>query len=541
VVDEAHQILSQRTFRAQFAKVKELAPFQVQKIYITGSLPIRHERRFLLEAGLSYSTKIIRSPTHQPQISYNLFKVSSMTTNAVRLAIDIAKFMETLMEPNHIGIIFSKSKSEVDELHKKFTKCSSHSDLTTSDRGHNETSWLNGFHRWIAATTGLIHGIDSPKVGVIIFIGQPFGLINLYQGSGRAGRDGQKAWVIIIDFVNINQICPSDFAEDLECVTECLDLLERQDCHRLPFSETLDGQKESCLDLEGAHLCNVCDPDSIVVAGITPLLLDPLEPIPDEEEMDEYDKYNESMEMNIDFEQLPFFESDIPTQSRATFVTETQTAVPSSSIPSTPDTQVQPLLIAPSHLIPPSTNVPSSQVKRAVSLYHRNAKTLSDKSLIINQYTSKLAGKCVLCWAYQGFYNPRHMKDLWRSCKGHGQYVRGNWIAFKKLFHFEKYKFCFQCFLPQGDYLPPSHPMFQANRKDRKPCPLEDFVVLLLYFIRNEREWWNKARGTFPDMPAQPNEQEYARWCQVVEKSDNFYNGLELVVWFLFTYRPVQR
>lgn len=534
MVDEAHQILSQQSFRSQFAKVKELAPFKVQKIYITGSLPIRHEKRFLLEAGLSYSTKILRSPTCQPQISYNLFKVSTMTTNAVRLAIDVAKYMETVMDSKQIGIIFSKNKNEVDELHKRFTKCSSHSDLNASDRGHNETSWRAGFHRWIAATTGLIHGIDAPNVGAVIFIDLPYGLINLYQGAGRSGRDGRKSWVVIIDFVNFSQIPPKNFRDDLECLTEGLELLARLDCHRLPLSETLDGRNDGCTDLAGSHLCNVCDEDSIIVAGITPLLLDPLPPA---EEVDEYDRYNEYMDISVDFDQLPFFNSG----HSATPITETSpfaTPLSRTDLPVVPDQQ---LAVAPIHLIPPTTNQPSAKVLLAVSVYHQNMRTLSSKSLMLNQFTSKLTLKCVLCWAYQGLYVPHHQAGLWRTCKGSGQFVKTNWISFKKRFRFEAYKNCFQCFLPQGDYLPPSHPMFHTSDKARKPCPLEDFVVLLLIFIRFESTWWSQAQKAFHTLPARPGEAEYANWCQLVESSDNFYNGLELVLWFFHTYKPPHR
>jgi superfamily II DNA helicase RecQ len=36
----------------------------------------------------------------------------------------------------------------------------------------------------------MICGIDDSNVGVIIFVGLGYGLVNLYQGTGRSGRDG---------------------------------------------------------------------------------------------------------------------------------------------------------------------------------------------------------------------------------------------------------------------------------------------------------------------------------------------------------------
>lgn len=549
MIDEAHQILSQASFQSQFAKIKALAPFPVQKIYMTGSLPIRLEKRFLLETGLSYSTKIMRSPSFQPQISYNVFKITSMSADPIRLAIDIAKFMETVMEPDQIGIIFCKSKREVDELQKRFTKCSSHSDLSVTDRAHNEESWRAGFHRWMAATTGLIQGIDAPNIGAVICIDVPYGLINLYQGAGRSGRDGRRSWAIIIDITNHHQIVPKNLSEDFECVTESSEFLKRDDCHRLPISELLDGRSDSCLDVENAHLCGRCDKESPIVAGITPLLFEPPQPIDSMEvdeanEPDEFDRYNDSIEWDSDLLELPFSNATLPAttqndrSSQSSSLILIQTDHTFSDPP--PTTHTASLAIAPSHLIPPSSNAPSSKVVQGTSFYHKNMKTLRDKSHMLHRITSRLALKCVLCWVYQGSLKDQHINDLFRSCKGSGQYIRTNWIGFKKLFKFPKYQYCFQCFLPQGKDLPPCHPTFHTADHQRKSCPVQDFVPLLLIFIRYEPTWWIRARQAFRSLPGNPNEQEYATWCQIVEQADNFYNGLELVLWFLYVFQPVE-
>ena len=564
VIDEAHQILSHQSFRSQFSKIKELAPFAVQKIYMTGSLPIRLEKRFLLETGLSYKTKILRSPTFQPQISYNLFKVSTMTTTLTRLAIDIAKFMETLMEPNQIGIIFSKGRKEVDDLGAQFTKCCSHSQLSVADRSHNEQVWRAGFRKWMAATTGLIQGIDAPNIGVVIFIGIPYGLINLYQGAGRGGRDGRRSWAIIIEVTNNNQLLPRNIDDDLECLTEGAEFLQRDDCHRLPISETLDDRALNCLEIEHAHLCGRCDPDSVITSGIIPLLRDPPPPmlmeVDEAEEKDEFDLYNESLDM--DLTQLPFYaESALPplnpsplqqsetiNESTSTHPTQsptipndpstTQTSTSNTSPASTAVARKDQLAIAPTHLIPPTSNDPSTKVLQATSLFQQNMRTLHNKCRMLNKITSKLTLKCVLCWIYRGVFEPHHgTNDLFRRCKGSGQYIRSNWIGFKKRFKFGDYQYCFQCFLPQGNNLPPSHPAFHTGDKQRRSCPLQDFVPLVLIFIRYEQSWWMQARSAFRTLPAQPDEGEYASWCLVVEKQDNFYNGLELVLWFLYVFK----
>jgi superfamily II DNA helicase RecQ len=62
VIDEAHQVLTNREFRKQFKDLAALASFRVQKIMITASLPRRLESRFMINIGLPLSTKIIRAP-----------------------------------------------------------------------------------------------------------------------------------------------------------------------------------------------------------------------------------------------------------------------------------------------------------------------------------------------------------------------------------------------------------------------------------------------------------------------------------------------
>jgi hypothetical protein len=94
-----------------------------------------------------------------------------VNTIVIWLVIDVAKFMEIIMEPDQIGIIFCTSKA--DTVHKRFTHCSSHSDIP--NQAHNEAEWCEGHKRWIAAMTDLIHGIDAPNVGVAIFVRLPYG------------------------------------------------------------------------------------------------------------------------------------------------------------------------------------------------------------------------------------------------------------------------------------------------------------------------------------------------------------------------------
>ena len=102
-----------------------------------------------------------------------------MNTDEIRLAIDCAKVLETLMDADQQGVIFCTTKHQAKELHERFTKCSSYSDLPPEERGHYELIWKNHDCRWMASTTGLIQGIDLRNISGIVFLGMPYGLLNI--------------------------------------------------------------------------------------------------------------------------------------------------------------------------------------------------------------------------------------------------------------------------------------------------------------------------------------------------------------------------
>lgn len=203
VLDEAHQILSDGEFRPQFQKLSSLAELKVQFIYLTASLPKRLEARFLAQACLPPDTLIVRAPSDQPSISYIKLSFNTMNTDHIRLAVDVVHIMTKIIGPKRKGIIFCSTINEADTLSSKATlNCVSHSKLPTNVKADNEARWKNGEFQWIAATTGMICGIDNPNVGAIIFVGLGYGLVNLYQGAGRSGRDGTPSWAIVLQSSN---------------------------------------------------------------------------------------------------------------------------------------------------------------------------------------------------------------------------------------------------------------------------------------------------------------------------------------------------
>jgi Helicase conserved C-terminal domain len=537
VMDEAHQIITEAEFRPQFLKIRELAEFKAQLIYLTASLPKRLEAQFLIQTCLPPDTIIIRAPCDQPQISYIKLTFNSMNTDRIRLAVDVANIMTEIMGPDRKGIFFCSTIEEADILGAKYTSnCVSHSKLPYGIKAENEAKWKSGQSPWIAATTGMICGIDDSNVGVIIFVGLGYGLVNLYQGAGRSGRDGTPSWTIVLQSSNTYMaIPPKGLNDDPQCIQESDEWLLAEECRRIGFSSLFDKARVSCSDLLDAHFCDFCKPDLELIVTLRSKIPDP--PVFDPPEEDNFNNFNCDL-MNMDFDGIlelsataitpptPYL---LPTslQHSSSIILSHNSTSHSSFHQPTPSSS-DPFFLA------PTPGVASMQIERQVAFYKATKATKAEKSKILNAFTTMLLGKCPLCWAYQGILVDRHNKFQWIQCRGptvKGFMELGFDRPFKRRIKYPAYTFCWKCHLPQGDFLPPSHPKMDSGPKGLKNCPHEDFVTFLVLFIRRDAEWWKRACRAF-GIVSNISEADLVKWYTAEDVQGGFNNSLELIIWF---------
>jgi ATP-dependent DNA helicase RecQ len=73
-----------------------------------------------------------------------------------------------------------------------------HAGLDNAARETRQKAWMSGNPRVIVATNAFGMGIDKPDVRLVVHVDCPESIEAYFQEAGRAGRDGKKAWAVIM-------------------------------------------------------------------------------------------------------------------------------------------------------------------------------------------------------------------------------------------------------------------------------------------------------------------------------------------------------
>ncbi|CDF78861.1 ATP-dependent DNA helicase, RecQ family [Formosa agariphila KMM 3901] len=157
--------------------------------------------------------KIFKQSFFRPNLAYMVFHED-----------DKYYRIETILRKySNSSIIYVRSRKLTLEianfLEKKGIKASSfHGGLSNAEKDERLNDWLANKMQVMVATNAFGMGIDKPDVKTVIHLNLPESLESYFQEAGRAGRNGEKAFAVILKNKSDDELVKNQFLDVLPSI-----------------------------------------------------------------------------------------------------------------------------------------------------------------------------------------------------------------------------------------------------------------------------------------------------------------------------------
>lgn len=198
-VDEAHCISQWgydfRPSYMQIATLRELKPdVPVIALTATATAPVVAD----IQTRLAFTNDPNRRRVFQKSFARdNLAYIVLHEENK------LAKLLEILQRVQGSGVVYVQNRRETKDIAQFLQRNGIsadfyHAGLSPDQRSTIQDKWINNQIRIIVSTNAFGMGIDKPDVRVVVHLTMPESLEAYFQEAGRGGRDGNKAYAVLL-------------------------------------------------------------------------------------------------------------------------------------------------------------------------------------------------------------------------------------------------------------------------------------------------------------------------------------------------------